>query len=68
MLQIDPECCKVGCCLGYGYNHCWWGNVLCITESLRTYSGVVTMGGQVVSVNNMSNTGQPLTVVNQGYY
>ncbi len=52
MTQIDPDCCKIGWCLGYGYNHCCWGNVCCVTDSFRTYSGVVTMGGNVMSVNS----------------
>ncbi len=63
MTQIDPDCCKVGCCVGYGYNHCCWGNVCCITDSFRTYSGVVTMGSDVMSVNS----GQPMQPFNQGY-
>lgn len=64
MMQIDPDCCKIGCCLGWGYNHCWHGNVCCITDSLRTYSGVVTMGADVVSVNSA----QPMQPFNTGYY
>lgn len=64
MTQIDPDCCKIGCCLGYGYNHCWHGNVCCITDSFRTYSGVVTMGADVVTVNSA----QPMQPFNTGYY
>lgn len=64
MSQIDPDCCKVGCCLGWGYNHCCHGNVCCITDSFRTYSNVVTLGADVVSVNS----GQPMEPFNRGYW
>jgi hypothetical protein len=63
MQQIDPECCKVGQMTGCGYNHCCWGNILCIPDSIRTYSGVVTMGADVVGVNN----GMTAMPFNQGY-
>ena len=66
MLQIDPECVKIGCCAGWGYNYCCWGCVYCIPDSIRTYSGVKTMGADVVGVNG-GNTGTPLNN-QQGYY
>lgn len=65
MIQIDPLCCKVGCPSGWGYNYCCYGLICCIPDSIKTYSGVVTMGANVINVNG-GNTQTPMN--NQGYY
>jgi len=38
MYDIDPDCCKVSCCSGWGYNHGFHGSVICISDSMRQYS------------------------------
>lgn len=63
MRAIDPEECKVGCCLGMGYNHCWHGSVCCITDSLRTYSEAMNGSVEVVTVN----TTRQMEPFNRGY-
>jgi hypothetical protein len=52
MIQIDPKRCKIGCGLGWGYNHCFHGNVFCINDSIKAFSKVITMGNEVVTVNS----------------
>ncbi len=66
MKIIDPECCKVGCCVGWGYNHFWHGSVCCATESVKAYSRSVTNGtDDAVVVQNIYLTQQPMMVMTQ---
>jgi hypothetical protein len=66
MKRIDPECCKTGC-VGWGYNHCWFGSVCCATESLKAYSNCVANGlDDAVVVQNMYvNQQQPMVNMTQ---
>jgi hypothetical protein len=45
MKQIDPQCCKLGCCLGYGCNCLWHGSVCCVPSTVKQFSQIVSSGG-----------------------
>lgn len=67
MRQIDPECCKIGCWQGCGYNHYWHGNVCCINQNLRAYSQVITLRDSGINtvVSTASTPHQPLVHMNR---
>ena len=65
MQRIDPDCCKVACCVGYGYNHCCFGSVCCVTDSVAAFSKTVSLGSDAMVIQNNNNMNQPFK---QGYW
>ena len=58
---IDPECCHICACDGWGYNCCWYGIICCAPKSVMEWSGLMTagmnagmVGKQTVIINNTS--------------
>ena len=49
---IDPECCHICACDGWGGNCCCWGDICCAPDSVKQWSQMMSGGGNVVVVNN----------------
>ena len=63
---MDPVCCKICGCDGWGGNCCCWGGVCCAAEVVKQWSRMRSSGGQrevVVVVQTNGNQGYG----NQGY-
>jgi hypothetical protein len=45
LLAIDPECCHICACDGWGYNTCCWGNVFCAPDAVKQWSRMLSGGG-----------------------
>ena len=54
LAQMDPDCCKICKCDGWGGNCCCWGDIICAPQVVKDWSGLMSGGGSgnVVVVNN----------------
>lgn len=56
---IDPGCCKMCLCDGWGGNSCCWGSVCCASGAVREWSRMRSSGG---------SGGDVVVVVQSGYW
>lgn len=50
LVALDPDCCHVMACDGWGYNCCFWGNICCAPQTIKDWSRVVSGGSDVVVI------------------
>lgn len=48
---IDPECCHVCACDGWGYNCLWYGIICCAPKAVMEWSGLRTAGKTASDLN-----------------
>ena len=52
LAAIDPECCHICACDGWGGNGCCWGNVCCAPDAVKQWSQMLSGGGGAIVVTN----------------
>jgi hypothetical protein len=57
LANIDPNCCHICDCDGYGGNQCCCGSICCAPDTVKTWSKMRSGGGttQVVVITDRSN-------------